>query len=228
MARRRKPRTRRSPLGLTGQLAVALVLIAILVGYRLIDRTSIGPTSTTTAGLTVARVIDGDTVELSNGEKVRLLGIDTPERNEPLYAEARGLLTRLALHHPARVDQTGRLRDRYGRLLGYLYVDDTLLTNRVMLDSGLAYLYLFEDTDEGQPQTQLLLAAQREAMAAGVGLWTIERTPEDYYVAARDSYRFHRPGCSSVARMKESRARYFKTRNEALYEGLSPCRRCKP
>ncbi len=227
MARRSK-RSKRAPIGLTGQLVLVLVLIAVVVGYRMLERTPTTPPVSPSGIVTVARVIDGDTVELSNGERVRLLGIDTPEHNEPLYAEARGVLTRLAQGKPARIDRAGRERDRYGRLLGYLYIDDTLLANRVMLDSGLAYLYLFEDTDEGQPETATLLAAQRGAMEAGRGLFGLRRASEDHYVAAEGSYRFHRPGCSSVARLKESRTRYFRTRDEALYEGLSPCRRCKP
>jgi len=224
MGRRSKRRSSKS-LSATGA-AVLLVVVLVLVVVRFVG--DIGPEPQIVQGLAVASVIDGDTVELTNGERLRLLAIDTPERGEPFYDDARLLLTRLALGRPARVVTSRRERDSYGRLLGYLYIDDTLLVNKVLLDSGLAYLYLFSDTDDGQALTGLLLDAQRAAMDARTGFWTVERSPEDYYVASKNSHRFHRPGCSSVAKMSSRNQLVFKTRDEALYEGLSPCRRCKP
>ncbi len=88
------------------------------------------PTTTTTTTtsapprLTVTRVIDGDTVDLSDGSTVRLIGIDTPERGVCGYGEAAERLRQLVegkavtLVPGARDD-----RDRYGRLLRYIEVD---------------------------------------------------------------------------------------------------------
>ena len=224
MGRRSKRRSSKS-LSITGA-AVVLVIVVVLVTVRFVA--DIGPEPQVMQGLTVALVLDGDTVDLTNGERLRLLGIDTPERGEPFYDDARLLLIRLALGRPARVVTAGRERDKYGRLLGYLYIDDTLLVNKALLDSGLAYLYLFGDTDDGQPITEVLLDAQRAAMDARTGFWTAERSAEEYYVESKNSHRFNRPGGSAISQMPARNRRVFKTREEALYEGLSPCRQCKP
>ena len=71
----------------------------------------------------MARVIDGDTIELSGGDKLRLLSVDTPEKTEQYYSEAKAFLERVALHEKARIEYASTRRDKYGRLLGYLYID---------------------------------------------------------------------------------------------------------
>lgn len=70
----------------------------------------------------VARVVDGDTLELGNGETVRLVGIDTPEVGQCGYAPASANLARLVLGKRVRLTDTGEDRDRYGRLLRYVDV----------------------------------------------------------------------------------------------------------
>jgi endonuclease YncB( thermonuclease family) len=77
----------------------------------------------------VTRVVDGDTVELGNGESVRVVGIDTPERGECGYDEAAANLERLVLGRQVRLRVSDEDRDHYGRLLRYLDVDG--------LDAGL-------------------------------------------------------------------------------------------
>ncbi|HOD66209.1 MAG TPA: thermonuclease family protein [candidate division Zixibacteria bacterium] len=220
MARKRKHKAR-----LAGRLALLLVLIAAVLIVR---RSDIGRDPAPVPLTTVVKIIDGDTMVLGNGETVRLLAIDTPEDGEPLHDEAAALLAQVALGKEARIVSSGRRRDTYGRLLAYVYVDDTLLVNRVLVDSGLAYVYLFRDTDTGRPETDRIIAAQRAALDRRAGLFALPRAAEPYYVAGRTSYRFHRPGCPSTAEFTSGRARTFATRRDALAEGLSPCRRCKP
>lgn len=205
--------------------AVLVVLVTVVIIVR---QSEVGREPVPVALTTVVRVIDGDTMELGNGETVRLLAIDTPEKGEAFYERATALLAAVALGKEARLVQSGRQRDHYGRLLAYVYVNDTLLVNKVLVDSGLAYVYLFQDTDSGRPETNWIIKAQRSAIARSVGLFAVQRAEEPYYVASRNSYRFHRPGCSSAENFKPERSRRFATRNEALAEGLSPCRRCKP
>jgi hypothetical protein len=65
-------------------------------------------------------------------------------------------------------------------------------------------------------------------MADSVGLFSIKRAPEKYYLATYKSFRFHRPGCEFVGEYRPDRYRLFDNRNEALFEGISPCRICKP
>jgi len=222
MAQSSKQRTTRKRLA--GVVIVILVTVLILV-IRLVEE--IGPERQPLDRFLVKRVLDGDTVELLGGDRLRLLAIDTPERGEPFYYEAVRFLDSVSIGQTANIKFAGRRRDHYGRLLGYLYID-SLFINKVILENGLAYLYLFKDNDLDSPEVKELLEAQRSAMAEGVGLWSIQRTPEEFYLAGQRSFRFHRPGCRSVRDLKPGTYRKFATRNEALYIGLSPCRNCQP
>lgn len=68
----------------------------------------------------VVEVIDGDTIDLANGERVRLVGIDTPEVGECGYEAAKQRLERLALGQRVTLRESDEDRDRYGRLLRYV------------------------------------------------------------------------------------------------------------
>jgi endonuclease YncB( thermonuclease family) len=70
----------------------------------------------------VTRVVDGDTLELGNGETVRLVGIDTPEVGECGYDRASVALGRLVTGRQVRLSESDEDRDRYGRLLRYVDV----------------------------------------------------------------------------------------------------------
>lgn len=124
-------------------------------------------------------VIDGDTVELDFGgqvERVRLLGIDAPESVHPSVPvqcfgpEASSqLATALPPETEVRVERDVDARDRYGRLLLYIYrVEDDLFINQWLLEAGLA------DTSFYDPNTALatpLIEARSAARARRTGLW---------------------------------------------------------
>ncbi len=221
-SRRRKKNLRRFAWLVAGLLVVSAV------GYRYVEQVGHDRLSGETSRFTVRKVIDGDTVELTGGDKLRLLSIDTPESGERYHDEARDYLAALAIGKPARVEYANTRRDRYGRLLGYLYVDDTLFVNRAIIDAGLAYVYLFDDNDRDRREVKQLIEAQKEALEKRSAIWSIARQPEEYYLSNESSFRLHRPGCESVESIKPEHLRKFSTREEALVLGLSPCRNCKP
>jgi endonuclease YncB( thermonuclease family) len=76
----------------------------------------------TPATFLVTRVVDGDTIELGNGETVRVVGIDTPERGECGYDEAGSTLAALVLGKRVRLTVSDEDTDHYGRLLRYVNV----------------------------------------------------------------------------------------------------------
>jgi endonuclease YncB( thermonuclease family) len=80
----------------------------------------------------VTRIIDGDTIELGNGQGVRVVGIDTPERGECGFDAATANMQRLVLGKRVRLTVTDEDTDRYGRLLRYVDVDGR--------DAGLAQI----------------------------------------------------------------------------------------
>lgn len=176
---------------------------------------------------TVIKVLDGDTVDLSGGDRLRLMGIDTPEKGEAFHDEAVDFLRDAALGKSTSLAYGSERRDKYGRLLGYLFVD-SLFVNEAILSNGLAYVYIFKETDKRSSEMKRLITAQRTAIEKRCGLWSIPRTPESYYVAQEGSFRLHRPSCRLLSEMNPERSRRIQDRNEALATGLSPCRTCKP
>lgn len=86
--------------------------------------TSALPATTALPRLTVARVVDGDTIDLSDGTTVRLIGIDAPERGVCGHGEATSRLRQLVEGKAVTLVPGARQdRDRYGRLLRYVEVD---------------------------------------------------------------------------------------------------------
>jgi micrococcal nuclease len=204
-------------------VVVALAIVVLTV--RLTERIDVDRTPADR--FEIVRVTDGDSMELRGGDRLRLLAVDTPEKGEPLYNEATEFLAGLVLHKVGELEFSGRKRDRYGRLLAYLYID-SILINEQILRNGLGYLYLFDDTDKDKPELKRLFQAQQDAMDDGRGVWSLSHTPEAYYLARKGGYRLHRSGCNSLRNINPDNYLIFKTRNEGLRLGLSPCRNCKP
>lgn len=100
------------------------------------DSSRCGPTT----GI-VERVVDGDTIDLETGERIRYLMIDTPEVSSgDCYAkEATELNSQLVLGREVRLEYDVECTDRFGRLLAYVYVGDNEI-NTVMVERGYACL----------------------------------------------------------------------------------------
>lgn len=97
----------------------------------------------------IERVIDGDTVRLFGGESVRLIGINSTERGEECYKEAKDYLTELVEGKIILLEKDIEERDKYDRLLGYIYVEGVkgekeVFLNLEMVESGNAYAYEYE------------------------------------------------------------------------------------
>lgn len=127
----------------------------------------------------VVRVVDGDTIRARVGartERVRFLGIDTPESVRPntpvqcfaLEASARTKAL-LAAHTAIRLVGDVEQRDKYGRLLAYVYrVSDGLFVNLALVREGYAAPYTYPPNVAHAAE---FVAAAREARDAGRGLW---------------------------------------------------------
>lgn len=91
----------------------------------------------------VTEVIDGDTIKISGGQTLRFIGIDTPElahRKRPLECfakEAKNKTQKLLLGRRVRMEKDISETDRFGRLLRYVYVDDTFI-NELLVKEGYA------------------------------------------------------------------------------------------
>jgi micrococcal nuclease len=121
----------------------------------------------------VVRVIDGDTIELEGGERVRYLGIDTPETFHPdkpveCYGpEATARNRALVEGNMVELLSDGPDRDTYGRLLRYVFVDGTFVNGELVWE-GYAFARSY-----GDPLRlyQTLVQLERSAREAQRGLW---------------------------------------------------------
>ncbi len=120
----------------------------------------------------VTYVYDGDTIEVEldgRAYRLRYIGVDSPERDEPFYREA------LDFNRDLVEDQTVILVrdvsdvDQYGRLLRYVYLEDGTFVNGALMTSGLARLVTFPPD---VAQTDALRELQRQAQDAAAGMWS--------------------------------------------------------
>jgi micrococcal nuclease len=127
---------------------------------------------------TVRHVIDGDTVELSNGDMVRYIGIDTPEMRErkgsewiynPMpYAEKAKEFNKILVEGKSvRLEYDVQKKDKYNRILAYVYTGDKMV-NAEIVREGLAMIYTYPPNVR---YVEKFLEAQKEARDNKKGLW---------------------------------------------------------
>lgn len=122
----------------------------------------------------VGRVVDGDTVVLSSGERVRYIGINTPELHHPKkpvewYArEAKAFNQRLVEGKKVHLEFDVERRDKYRRLLAYVYLEDGTFVNAELVRQGYAQVMTFPPNVK---YADLFIRLQREARESKRGLW---------------------------------------------------------
>ncbi len=203
---------------------------------------------------TCVRVIDGDTIEIASGEKVRYIGIDAPEMNAE--DETRRHLAQVAKRVNRGMVEGRELvielgveeRDRYGRLLGYIY-SGNVFVNAALVAGGYAQAATYPPNVK---HAELFVTLATQAWEANRGLWAAEpeRAQEEqqrqrrretaapepererkpppatgdvgvYITNTGDCY--HRGSCSSLRKSKT-----LISLAEAKRRGYRPCKRCHP
>ncbi|MEA3248591.1 MAG: thermonuclease family protein [Nanoarchaeota archaeon] len=137
---------------------VVLFVSSCIFYYQLTEETII------TTNTIVARVIDGDTLELTNGQKVRLKGINTLEKSMPFNQEATEFVKQLVENKSISVENHGI--DKYGRTLAYISIKEKNI-NEEILKEGLGTLYYYEKDDHYEELKQ----AEEFARLNNKGLW---------------------------------------------------------
>lgn len=184
----------------------------------------------------VEKVLDGDTVVLEGGERLRLRGIDAPEvghKGTPgqYYGpEATEALATLVSGKTIALDRDELDRDRYGRLVGLARLDDGRLVNLAMIEQGAAFVYP-HSSDKDRELAGKLHAAQVEAMARGKGFWPVllrSHVAGQPFVGNRNSRRYHAAACPQGRSIKSANQIRFSSLREAFEAGFAPARECTP
>jgi len=129
--------------------------------------------------VTVSFVLDGDTIAITEGERIRYLGIDTPERNEPFFREATEFNRMLLRDKRITIDICKEEpKDKYGRLLAWVYADN-ILVNLKLIQNGYAKVLSIPPCISSK-KARTLKKGQLEAVRKGLGIWADVKTIDSY------------------------------------------------
>ena len=200
----------------------------------------------------VVYVVDGDTLEIENEVRLRLIGIDTPEREECGYEEATAFLRKMVDGQHIRIEKDISGSDRYDRLLRYVYLpsddvtDDDVLVNEAILRAGHARTLAIAPDNRYR---DLFATAQEEAKKAGKGIWgnclSTEEVEEERQADSQPTdptciikgnisekafgRNYFVPGCPNYNKVKvdlNKGERYFCTEEEAVTAGFTRSESC--
>lgn len=180
----------------------------------------------------VVSVPDGDSLQLKDGRRIRLLGIDAPEKGRCMASEARAKLVELAQGRHVRLKNIAT--DSYGRMLANVLATDGGLLQRALLAAGLAR----NRSSVSNPYNQVLKDSQEVAKAAKLGIWSDTcrgQTPvsEDCTIKGntRAGERFYYlPTCKQYDQVLVDRAfgdSWFCSEQEAKKAGFTKAATCR-
>jgi len=180
----------------------------------------------------VVRVIDGDTVVLSNGKHLRYAGINALELHtktgipQPFAVEATELNKRLTLNKTLYLKLVPSIYDRYGRWVGELYFPNGTSVSELLLKSGYVLVCYYRDS---KPLFRKYLPLQRRVLRQNRGIFALARFIDSLekgrvYIGNKRSKRFHAPSCREARFIRHKVI--FHSIIEALYQGYCPARGC--
>jgi len=198
--------------------------------------------STATDGYKVLRVVDGDTIVVDyNGteEKVRMIGIDTPEsvhpdseRNTAQGKKASKYTESMLEGKYVTLEFDVQERDKYGRFLAYVYLNGKMF-NKTLLENGYAVVSTYPPNVKYV--NEFVKIANAANGSAGENDSAKEEKSEESvvkksgtYVGSVESNKYHYPTCGYAEKIAESNEIWFDTESEAAAAGYSPCGICKP
>lgn len=188
----------------------------------------------------VVKVVDGDTIKINyNGiiEDVRLIGVNTPETKHPLKGieayglEASAYTKKLLTGKSVRLEFDAQNRDRYDRLLAYVYLADGTFVNALLVSNGYAQVMTIPPNVK---HAESFVELQREARESAAGLWGLPASDnppsidKGKYVGSSKSNKYHLPECQLMKKIKPGNLEWFKDEKDAKNRGYLPCKVCNP
>jgi endonuclease YncB( thermonuclease family) len=179
----------------------------------------------------VIKVIDGDTIDLENSERVRFYEINAPEYPKGcLGDEAKERVETLLLNKVVSIEKVGK--DHFGRILGYVYFNK-LLVNEILVEEGLAY---FEDEKNITKNSLILKKAEDKAKLSNRGVWSNLCQTQKPGCLIKGNFRsanhtriYHTPDCFNYDRIiikPGTSDRWFCSEEEAIKAGFKKSADC--
>jgi micrococcal nuclease len=174
--------------------------------------------------LVVKKVLSGELIKLSEGERVRYIGVDAPGEGNFFFEDARQANKKLVEQKKIEIEYDAR-KNSNKDLLGYVYAGD-IFVNAQLLKNGFGIAYI---VPPNQKYADLFISLQKEARKKRRGIWAFEDpNDEAYYIASKGSRKFHRPNCRFARELSFDKRVIFRTKDEALSKGYSQDWRCNP
>lgn len=207
----------------------SFLFVLLLFLFHFYGCKSISHQTDTFIKVKVIKVIDGDTVILENGQKLRYVSIDTPELYTPtgipqIFAfKAYKFNKELTEGKTLFLELSSRKKDKYGRLLGELYFENKTSVSEILVRQGLAFVCYYPDSEKFYKK---YLEIQKIALEERKGIFSLLDKIEGKvnYIGNKKSKRFHHPACPEAQKIK--RKIYFENLKEAFLKGYCPSREC--
>lgn len=185
-------------------------------------------------------VTDGDTIEVDGLGKIRLVGVNTPERGETGYICSKRFVQKLCLDKEVSLDiDDSKNTDRYGRYLAVVIVDGKNL-NEMLLKEGLAeimyippsefYPYDWAPNSDGYSNYLSSYSSSNSGSTSSSSFAAGSTSSSDSgsFIASANSHKFHYPSCRWGKKISEKNKVTFKSRSDAISQGYEPCKVCRP
>lgn len=166
------------------QILFSIFVLAVLIfgpGFGMMLPEEAAEQNTESQGkFRVVRIIDGDTFEIEGGERVRLIGIDTPESVNPNASvecfgkEASAYLRDMIEGKTVRLERDVTDRDRYARLLRYAYLGDIFINEKIVREGYGESVAYKPDT----AKQEVLRQAEESAREGQLGQWNSSACPK--------------------------------------------------
>ena len=172
------------------------------------------------------KVVDGDTIYLDNGDKIRFVGVNTPEKGVEGYLTSKLFVQKLCLGKTVGIDvDNSKKSDKYSRTLGVVIIDGKNV-NEMLLKEGLAevmyippsefYPYNWADNSTHIPTSQNTYTN------------TVSKDISGNYIGNTNTGKFHQSTCKWGQKISSANKITFTSRNEAISQGYQPCKVCNP
>ena len=176
------------------------------------------------------KVVDGDTIYLDNGEKIRLVGVNTPEKGVDGYLTSKNFVQKLCLGKTVGIDiDNSKHTDKYGRTLGVVIIDGKNV-NEMLLKEGLAevmyippsefYPYYWANNSTHIPDSYTSYSNSQSSQ-------NTDDNPGSY-IGNSNTGKFHEVTCKWAQKISANNKVKFNSRIEAINQGYNACKICNP
>ncbi len=181
----------------------------------------------------IGQCVDGDDMTDADDPRIkfRLIGIDAVELGEWGYYEARDRLRTLVQGKRVQLEVGDTAQDDESRGLVYAWLRDAsgdlIMVNQILVREGYARAYAREDNLR---YADILQKEQAKARRDRARIWSVPIPGSESYVSTTSGRGrcFHRPECADARKIRSENRQTYRSRDEAIDDGLTPCRNCRP